>query len=761
MTGDLPETPAGSQEDEHIFRGAPLTHSIGYDCLPDMFDGTAERFTTRNYATLSKGGKSVSYGEIQEMANKFAKGLQEKGIGKGSKIAVFMPNNPYEAAIVFGAMKTGAQIVNILYPANIKHAQEAVQKKIAETIRETGVDAIVTLDELNFCGPVKKAAQETGLGTVIVCPLDRFLPPVLGSLYNAKNVVEPPLRNAWTKVADTLDEYLPTKGDFTEFMEPITAAMEHAWEDLKEAGNAAKHRKEILKGELLANWVWAVHAHFDKGHKQRIGWNNVREDLEKERAEERQIYLDAKEQRAKEKEEKRQEIITEQRKKEEREALIENLKNKTANDMAAIREKYGDVFDDTGVERIVENKDPVTSVISFKSLTDNDGKYDPVEITRDDIALLQPTGGSTGGSKWATQTHGALLANVEQIQQHFANLIPLDQSGPDHDKMLAAIPNRHIFGFTVDVLYPASIGLESIMTINARDMKDLTSAFTRYKPSIFLAVPPLLALMNKSALLPANNLRFLKAIIGGGSAVAKGLRDEFERKSNLLNIIMTGYGLSEAGPVVSANNDPATNNIWSSGPIFPGQEVKIIGNDGRSRGVNEEGEILVRGLNVMLCYCNNPEETAKAIDSDGWLHTGDIGKVDENNHIHITGRIKRMADIGGNNVYAETLETTLSGHPDIEGAVALIITDKETRRDRVHLQVSLKKGADVSEEDINDFIRDNLYQYYVPSEIEFRNTPFPLTSAAKIDWKTLQDEEQAKHDAEETVAPAPQAPKPA
>lgn len=376
------------------------------------------------------------------------------------------------------------------------------------------------------------------------------------------------------------------------------------------------------------------------------------------------------------------------------------------------------------VKKYDEIKDKLLTcneVIAIDSLNENgellagnnDEDSSAVEISPEDPATIIYTAGLTGKSMGAVLTHRNLCAELNMIQ-------PIFRRTKD-DIGLSLIPLFHSFGGTVNMLNVIQAGCSTVM-MDRLTMDSLFSAIEREKISYIAAVPRLYIGMIFYDKASKYDLSSLKLCVTGGSAMPPEFLPVFEQKFGAR--ILEGYGLTEASPACSFNRIELVAKIGSIGTALTSEEtsieIKIVDDNGREVPRNQIGELIVKGDNVMKGYYKNEAATA-AVLKDGWLHTGDLGRMDEEGYIFLTGLKKRMIITSGFNVYPREVETVLNMHPAVEKSR---VSGKEDlmRGEVVKAHVILKKGQTADEKEIIRYCKTYLSSYKVPREVEFVHT---------------------------------------
>ena len=365
----------------------------------------------------------------------------------------------------------------------------------------------------------------------------------------------------------------------------------------------------------------------------------------------------------------------------------------------------------------------IPNAIDFTTALDHGKKYKivPFESNREDVILLQYTGGTTGVSKGTMLTNRNLVANVEQIKTVICYYL---EEGKE--VTLSPLPMYHIFAFAVNILAMMSIGATTVLIVNARDIGSIVAAFKKYPISLMTGVNTLYnALLNYPGF-EKINFSHLKASVGGGMAVQKSIATEWQKVTGCY--LAEGFGMTETSPVVSLNPLDGTGRLGYIGIPVPSTDVRLMDKSGHVCGINEEGEIQVKGPQVMKGYYNQPDETNLTI-KDGWLCTGDVGIMDEHGFFKIVDRIKDMILVSGFNVYPNEIEEVLVAHPKILEAAAIGVPDEKSG-ESVKVFI-VKKDSSLTEEEVMDYCKENLTNYKLPRNIEFR-VSLPKTNIGKI-----------------------------
>ena len=360
--------------------------------------------------------------------------------------------------------------------------------------------------------------------------------------------------------------------------------------------------------------------------------------------------------------------------------------------------------------------------------------FRPVTLTREDTALLQYTGGTTGVAKGAVLSHGNICANMLQAKEWIKN-----QLREGKETVIAALPLYHIFALTVNLMIFTNAGSKIILITNPRDMKGFIGELKKERISVFIGVNTLFNGMVNQPDFAAVDFSNLRLTLGGGMATQKAVAEKWKKITG--TPIVEAYGLTEASPGVCCN--PLNIEAYSGGiglPV-PSTEVELRDADGKEVPVGQPGELWVRGPQVMKGYWNRPEETAKTIDARGFLETGDIAVMDEKGRLKLVDRKKDLIVVSGFNVYPNEIEEVIS-HNDKVMEVACIGVPNEKTGEALKVFV-VKKDPSLTKEELIEFCRTELTAYKVPKDIEFRDE-LPKSNVGKILRRELREQAQNK-----------------
>ncbi|MCP3065148.1 long-chain fatty acid--CoA ligase [Myxococcus sp. K38C18041901] len=376
--------------------------------------------------------------------------------------------------------------------------------------------------------------------------------------------------------------------------------------------------------------------------------------------------------------------------------------------------------------------------VSFKQVLSEGGSrtLTPAATTRDDIAFLQYTGGTTGVSKGAMLLHRNVIANLLQVE---AWLQPATKGrNIDQVNIVCALPMYHIFALTVCGLMGIRMGAMNILIPNPRDIPAFIKTLSEQPFHILPAVNTLYNALVNHPEFAKLDFSHLMVSNGGGMAVQKAVADKWFALTRVP--LIEGYGLSETSPVATSNTPVATEYSGTIGLPVPGTEIAIRDEDGKDVPMGESGEICIRGPQVMAGYWNRPDETAKVMFPDGFFRSGDIGIMDERGHTRIVDRKKDMILVSGFNVYPNEVEGVVAMHPGVLEVAAVGIPDEHSG-EVVKLFI-VKKDPSLTEAQVMDFCREQLTGYKRPKHIEFR-TELPKTNVGKILRRELREKKVA------------------
>jgi long-chain acyl-CoA synthetase len=349
------------------------------------------------------------------------------------------------------------------------------------------------------------------------------------------------------------------------------------------------------------------------------------------------------------------------------------------------------------------------------------------DLSPDDIAVLQYTGGTTGVSKGAVLLHRNVIANVLQSEawnEPVMKRIPAGQQATS----VCALPLYHIFAFTVNMMLGLRMGGKTILIPNPRDLPAVLKELSTHTFHSFPAVNTLFNGLANHPDFGTVDWSNLKVSLGGGTAVTPSVAKLWLEKTGCP--ICEGYGLSETSPSASCNPTTSTEFTGTIGVPIPGTWMKLLDDDGQEvTTLGMPGEIAIKGPQVMAGYWQRPDETAKVMTADGYFKSGDVGTMDERGFFKIVDRKKDMILVSGFNVYPNEVEEVASACPGVLECAAIGVPDEKTG-ETVKLVV-VKKDPALTAEQIMAYCRENMTAYKQPRVIEFRSE-LPKTPVGKI-----------------------------
>jgi len=352
-------------------------------------------------------------------------------------------------------------------------------------------------------------------------------------------------------------------------------------------------------------------------------------------------------------------------------------------------------------------------------------------VTFDDLAALQYTGGTTGVSKGAMLTHGNLSRQVQQIRSWF----PGFEMGTE--TMLGALPFFHVFGMSAAMNFAVVMAWNDVLVPKPQP-EPLLEAIRGFRPTFAPLVPTMYIGMINDHMIKKVDMSCIKGCFSGSAPLPVEVIHDFQAKTG--SLIVEGFGLTETSPVTHINPFVmGKTKVGSIGIPISDTECRIVSIDtGEDVATGETGELLIRGPQVMTGYWNMPEET-EHVFTEGWLHTGDIARMDEDGYFYIVDRLKDMIINGGLKVYPRDVDEVLYQHPAVQDACTIGVPH-DVKGEHVKSFVVLKQGAAATQAELSDFCRQKLAGFKVPAEIEFRDT-LPRSAVGKILRRELRDEE--------------------
>ncbi len=363
------------------------------------------------------------------------------------------------------------------------------------------------------------------------------------------------------------------------------------------------------------------------------------------------------------------------------------------------------------------------------------GKVEHVPLGHDDLAFLQYTGGTTGVAKGAMLLHRNIVANLLQARAWVRPF--LDPEG--REIIITPLPLYHIFSLTANCLTFMTLGAENVLIPNPRDIPGFVKEMAKFRFTAMTGVNTLFNALVNNAEFAKLDFSTLRLTLGGGMAVQEAVALRWKEVTG--KPLIEAYGLTETSPAATINplDLPAYNG--SIGLPIPSTEALLRDDDGKTVAQGQPGEICIRGPQVMAGYWNRPDETAKVLDKNGWLATGDVGVMDERGFIRIVDRKKDMILVSGFNVYPNEIEGVVMMHPGVLECAAVGLPDAKSG-EAVKLFV-VKKDESLTADAVMAHCREHLTGYKCPRDVEFRKE-LPKTNVGKILRRELRDEMKRK-----------------
>jgi len=359
---------------------------------------------------------------------------------------------------------------------------------------------------------------------------------------------------------------------------------------------------------------------------------------------------------------------------------------------------------------------------------------DRVDVSGEDVAFLQYTGGTTGVSKGAVLTHRNMVANTLQVVAFMPELGEVDDPA-----VITALPLYHIFALTTNMLVFTHVGGNNVLITNPRDMPGFVKELAKVRFTFITGVNTLFNALLHTPGFDKLDFRSLKVALGGGMAVQAAVSERWRKITG--RHICQGWGLTESSPVGTANLPRETEFSGSIGYPIPSTEISICDDAGNALPNGSIGEICIRGPQVMRGYWNRPEETAQVMLPGGWLRTGDIGRMDARGRTFIEDRKKDMILVSGFNVYPNEVEGVVAQMPGVLEVAAVAQSDEKSGE--VVALFIVKKDPALTADDVIAYCKHELTPYKVPKFIYFRGE-LPKTNVGKILRRTLRDELRLK-----------------
>ena len=353
-----------------------------------------------------------------------------------------------------------------------------------------------------------------------------------------------------------------------------------------------------------------------------------------------------------------------------------------------------------------------------------------LDLTGDDLAFLQYTGGTTGVSKGAMLTHRNMVANILQADGF---LRPFAREG--EEVIITALPLYHIFALTVNCLTYMRFGAMSVLITNPRDMPGFVKTLAGVRFTAITGVNTLFNGLMNTAGFSALDFSPMRISVGGGMAVQSAVAERWKAMTGVA--LLEGYGLTETSPCACMNPLHLDDYTGTIGVPMASTECRVIDEAGNALPVDTPGELCVRGPQVMRGYWNRSEDTAAVIDDEGWLRTGDIAQSDASGFFRIVDRKKDMILVSGFNVYPNEVEEVVSQHPEVLEVGAIGVRD-ELSGEAVKIVV-VKRSPGLTEESLREYCQQHLTGYKRPRHIEFAQE-LPKTNVGKILRRELREQ---------------------
>ena len=370
--------------------------------------------------------------------------------------------------------------------------------------------------------------------------------------------------------------------------------------------------------------------------------------------------------------------------------------------------------------------------VNFKSAlkAGKQHRFESIQTNHDDIAFLQYTGGTTGVSKGAVLTNKNMVANMQQASAWINDCV-----GSEKGTIITALPLYHIFSLTANCLTFMRYGWCNYLITNPRDIPGFVKELKAIRFEVMTGVNTLFnGLLNNADFrnLDFSNFQFA---LGGGMAVQRGVAERWKEVTG--TTLIEAYGLTETSPAACMNPMNLSEFNGKIGLPISSTEVSIQDDDWNELPLGEQGEICIRGPQVMKGYWKRPKETSNVLSNDGWLHTGDIGYMDDKGFVQIVDRKKDMILVSGFNVFPNEVEEVIASHPGV--LEVGVIGKPDEHSGEVVMAVVVKKDDAVTEEELRTFCREGLTSYKVPRSIVFTDE-LPKTNVGKILRRELRDQ---------------------
>jgi acyl-CoA synthetase (AMP-forming)/AMP-acid ligase II len=370
------------------------------------------------------------------------------------------------------------------------------------------------------------------------------------------------------------------------------------------------------------------------------------------------------------------------------------------------------------LKHIVAIGERVVGALCWEDVVASGCRSPPVEVAGGDVAMTLYTSGTTGHPKGAMLTHEGLLHNARAVVEAVGFR--------DSDRSLCMLPLFHLFAIAFDYLQMMTAGASTVI-VGRFEAGEALELIERHRVTILVGVPTMFIYLLDHPDRRKRDLSSLRIGDTGGGPVPQSLKAAWKHEVGMT--LIESYGLTEASPVVSIERPETPRREGSCGLPLPGMETRVVNHDNQDVPCGEPGELLVRGANVMRGYFEMPEATAQTV-VDGWLHTGDLVRMDRDGYLYMIDRIKHMIICGGYNIYPKEVENILHAHPEVLECAVIGVPDL-VKGEIPKACVVLRRGAHTTEQEIKDYCREALAAYKVPRVVEFMES-LPKTATGKI-----------------------------
>lgn len=364
---------------------------------------------------------------------------------------------------------------------------------------------------------------------------------------------------------------------------------------------------------------------------------------------------------------------------------------------------------------------PIPGYITLEDILNQEERFEKNRSKSEDIAFLLFSGGTSGLPKGVMLTHSNIISNAYQFNQW-------EKEIPEEDKgsVLSALPLCHSFGLLCGLFAPL-IRKEKIIILPKFEPKDVLEIVDKKRVSSFYGVPTMFVALLKQKI-EKYDLSSLKLCVSGGAALPKEIHQEFKRRTDIS--IVEGYGLTECSPVCTINpySNPKINSI---GKALPYTSIKVLDSESLEEVSDGEiGEIVIKGPQVMKGYLGKGLESLSVFTQDGWLKTGDLGKIDSEGYYFLVDRSKDVINSGGLKIYPREVEEVLYKHPGVS-LVAVVPVPDEYFGEVGKAYIVTKEGKEIVEEELIEVCKDTLAKYKIPKSFEFIDS-LPISAAGKV-----------------------------